>query len=207
MFGELALKYLLKYYDFSTILNIGSGDGIHSIILKQSGKNVTDVDFGTSYYAKQNKNQFISADYLTYHFMEPFDCVWVCHVLEHQPNPNFFLKKINSDLKENGILALTVPPLKHSIVGGHVSLWNGGLLLYHLILAGFDCRLASLKQDGYNISIILKKQSIKQLPDLSYDCGDLNNLKEFFPLELQKQYPNLERFNGDIKDLNWKNHE
>ena len=65
------------------------------------------------------------------------------------------------DLKDKVLLAITVPPLKHSIVGGHINLYNAGILLYNLILAEFNCRDARIKQYGYNITIILEKEIIK----------------------------------------------
>ncbi|MBA1142490.1 class I SAM-dependent methyltransferase [Mesorhizobium neociceri] len=74
-----------------------------------------------------------------------FDAVWVCHVLEHQPNPNAFVRAYLDRLRPGGLIVATVPPTKNQIVGRNVSLWNAGLLLYHLILAGFDCRRASVR--------------------------------------------------------------
>ena len=94
------------------------------------------------------------------------------------------------------MLAITVPPAMHQIVGGHLSVWNAGLLLYHLILAGFDCRNAHVCQYGYNISVILRKRLI-ELPALHYDSGDINRLAQFLPDGLS------EGFNGDIRKLNW----
>lgn len=203
MCGKIALEYLIKKYDFKTVLDVGSGSGEHSKVLRASGKEVTEIDFGNSYYSKQRKdNNFICGNYLDISFVKSFDVAWCCHVLEHQLNPNLFLEKVNRDLKEGGILAITVPPLKHNIVGGHVSLWNGGLLLYQLIMAGFDCRNASIKTYGYNISVILRKKKI-ELPALTHDCGDLNRLSEFFPKDLRTNN-RLEGFDGNIKQLNWK---
>ena len=46
-----------------------------------------------------------------------------------------FLKKVHSLLNEGGYLAIIVPPRKPFIVGGHVTIWNAGLVLYNLILA------------------------------------------------------------------------
>src|SRR5690606_36120022 len=80
-----------------------------------------------------------------------------------------------------GVLALTVPPLKSRIVGGHVSLWNAGLLLYNLVLAGFDCSRARILQYGYNISVILTKTPAELPRDLSFDRGDLRRLRPFLP--------------------------
>ncbi|WP_162880086.1 class I SAM-dependent methyltransferase [Mariniflexile rhizosphaerae] len=200
-FAGEALKKFITDFDFSTVLDIGSGEGKHSDMLQSEGKKVTSIDFGKSiYFEKRSDNHTcIFGDYYTYNFDNPFDAIWASHVLEHQPNPNLFLKKIHNDLKEGGVLAITVPPLKHEIVGGHVTLWNAGLLMYQLILAGFDCRGVSIKSYGYNISLILKKKSIISYPDLSYDSGDIIKLANYFPKEI------TEPFNGDIKELNWGN--
>lgn len=125
-------------------------------------------------------------------------------VLEHQLNIQDFLVKVNSLIKENGVLAITVPPLKNTIVGGHVSLWNAGLLIYRLVLAGFDCKEASVCTYGYNISVIVKKRSIFVLDQIAYDVGDLNILSKYFPKGLK--YFNSEKdkpFYGKIRKLNW----
>ena len=208
MFGKIALDYLISNYKFKTILDIGSGEGEHSKILRASGKEVTELDLGGSYYSKQRKDtNFISSDYLSTEFNKPFEAIWACHVLEHQLNPNLFLKKINKDLKEAGVLAITVPPLKDYIVGGHITLWNAGILLYQLILAGFNCREASIRKYGYNISVILNKKKVV-LPTLSYDYGDVEKLLDYFPKELRVKEGNgrfkLEGFDGNITILNWK---
>ena len=150
---------LIQEYSFDIVLDIGSGQGVHASILTDIGKRVDTVDFGTSFYAKKRENSIsYIGNYLDIKFPKQYDCIIANHILEHQPNPNLFLKKIFNDLKTNGILLITVPPLKHQIVGGHVTLWNAGLLLYNLILAGFDCSKAKCKEYGYNISIILQKQ-------------------------------------------------
>ena len=110
------------------------------------------------------------------------------------------MKKLKSDLKPDGILCVTVPPPKHEIVGGHVSVWNAGLLMYRLVLAGFNCSNARIKKYGYNISLILPNSPStldSGLPDLHYDTGDIDKLKNFFPLNTK------EGFNGDITELNW----
>lgn len=198
-FAGETLQYFLNNYKFNTVLDIGSGEGKHSDILRMKGKDVTSIDFGKSiYFEKRAENHTcIFGDYYTYDFNKQFDAIWASHVLEHQPNPNLFLKKIHKDLKENGVLAITVPPLKHEIVGGHVSLWNAGLLLYQLVLAGFNCREVSIKSYSYNISVVLRKKSIENYPELSYDSGDILKLKEYFPDGFG------EPFDGNIKELNW----
>lgn len=198
-FADRALETVLDHCEFDSVLDIGSGAGLHSDVFEENGKTVTSVDFGVSVYyqRKTSSREIIKADYYQYDFPKPFDLVWASHVLEHQPNANLFLKKIHRDLKEGGWLAITVPPLKHEIVGGHVSLWNAGLMLYQLIFAGFNCRHAAIRKYGYNISLIVQKKTIHQLPDLHYDNGDIDRLAEYFP-------PGMgEGFNGDIEQLQW----
>ncbi|WP_019153833.1 class I SAM-dependent methyltransferase [Robertmurraya massiliosenegalensis] len=206
VFGNEAINHLVDKYEFESVLDIGCGEGLHSDYFMEVGKKVTALDYGESVYFKKNKKKItpIIADFNQHNFDEQYDCVWCCHVLEHQLNVNIFLKKINSVLKEGGIVAITVPPLKHDIVGGHVTLWNAGLLLYNLILAGFDCRHASIKQYGYNISVILKKRTIDVSSVLSYDCGDIQAITPYLPEKLEWK-PNTRDtpFNGQIYELNW----
>lgn len=172
-------------YDFRSVLDIGSGGG-HAEIFRQHGKDVTTVNLYDADYV---------GDYLELE-LGTFDCIWASHVLEHQPNPNLFLKKCFRDLNTDGILAVTVPPLKHEIVGGHVTLWNAGLLLYQLIIAGFDCSKSRVKTYGYNISVIVRKRPVT-LPKLKMDFGDIETLAPFFPM------PVVNGFDGRIEELNW----
>lgn len=135
----------------------------------------------------------IVADYNSHNFHESFDAIWCAHCLEHQRNVGVFLEKIFKDLKNDGLLCITVPPLKHNIVGGHLSLWNGGILLYNLILAGFDCSSAYLIRDGYNVSVLVRKKKA-EIPNLNMDFGDIEKISNFFPFDAKHG------FNGDIEE-------
>ncbi len=164
-----------------------------------NNKITTCIDIGNSVFFRQNKNKSVETiigDYNNYQFKNKFDCIWASHVLEHQVDTHSFLKKTYKDLNIDGILAVTVPPLKHEIVGGHVSIYNMGLLLYRLILAGFDCSQAHCIRYGYNISIIVKKKPAK-LPHLDYDSGDIDKLSHYFPFKA------CENFHGNIHKINW----
>jgi len=198
VYGQLALDKLLREYAFDPVLDIGCGEGRHTAIFEKHGKAVTAIDCGQSASFKSRKGTagVVVADFNTWQPGGPFDCVWASAVLEHQLNVNAFLRKVAAVTKDAGLICITVPPLKDSIVGGHVTLWNGGLLLYNLVLAGLDCKRARLKQYGYCISIILRKRAV-ELPPLAYDSGDIDRLAEFFPDGLH------ERFDGNIGELNW----
>ena len=193
LFGNEAAIKLAKDYSFKTVLDVGSGppQGVNAAnFFKELAKDVTRQDINPDYKPD------LLGDFNNVATDKLYDCIWCSHVLEHQLNPNLFLTKIFHTLKDDGVLAITVPPAKHEIVGGHVTLWNAGLLLYNLILAGFDCKDAAVKSYGYNISVIVNKRTAI-LPELNYDAGDINALNEFFPLGV------YEGFNGKIEELNW----
>lgn len=182
-FGDIAINKVITEYKFTSVLDIGCGEGVHSDIFLNAGKEVSAIDIGESPYFKRNKSKIktIIGDFNEYCFEETFDCVWCCHVLEHQPNPNLFLKKVHSILKEDGVLCITVPPAKQKIVGGHVTLWNAGLLLYNLVIAGFDCSEAEVMRYGYNISVIVKNKTIDVSKELSFDAGDIRIIRPYLP--------------------------
>ena len=174
-----------------SVLDIGSGGGYHARVMSTRGLKVStsDINGKVKYRGDYNKLD-----------IPQHDGIFCAHVLEHQLNVNSFLKKVFSDLKEGGILCITVPPLKHEIVGGHVTLWNAGLVIYNLVLAGFDCSKASIKTYGYNISVIVKKKSRPQVK-LLYDNGDLRTISKYLPIGLV--YSSSGAFNGDIEEHNW----
>ena len=196
-----AEKILNKFLEnsFDTILDIGAGELKHTNIFIENNKIVDICDFGNSiYYKKRNdnskiRNKFIG-DFNKLNVTEKYDAIWCSHILEHQLNVNFFLKKLHSLLHEGGYLAIIVPPRKPFIIGGHVTIWNAGLVLYNLILAGFDCsEYCKIEQYDYNIGIIIKKKTINKLPEnLSMDRGDIELLNDYFPFEAKHG------FNGDL---------
>ena len=186
--GRQAFEKLLAEYEFSTVLDIGSGGGQHAAAFRAAGKTVMTVSLGggADFVGRYEDTQL----------PHKFDCLWCCHVLEHQPNVNQFLRKMHDDLKPGGILAITVPPLKHSIVGGHLTLWNAGLLLYNLAAAGFNCRDARVKSAGYDVSVIVRHESFA-VPRMRCDAGDIDTLAPYLPRGCG------ERFDGRIEELNW----
>lgn len=200
--GHKILQKLLEF-DFDTILDVGAGKLEHSKLFSLAGKTVDIVDYGNSVYykSKEDGDDYVRdayiGDFNTIDIPQTYDAIWCSHILEHQPNVGIFLSKIRSLLKEDGYLAIIVPPRKPMIVGGHVTLWNAGLVLYNMVLAGFDCSDCHILQYDYNLGIIVKKREIKELPDLSMDKGDIEILSQYFPFDAAHD------FNGDIMELNW----
>lgn len=186
MNSVLALEKVLSLPGVGTVLDLGCGDLSHTQAFREAGKEVFScslvepADFVCDYFDLFNGT---------------YDLIWASHVLEHQTNPGLFLSKCLSDLEDDGWLAVTVPPAKDELVGGHVSIWNEGLLLYQLVLAGFDCSEAMVNRYGYNISVIVQKKRFN-MPDIDQDFGDIDKLSQYFPVNVK---------HGDIikGPINW----
>lgn len=195
--GGVAAWYLLNFCEFTTVLDVGAGGGEQALQFAKSDKSVHCVDYGVSVYfqessARAELESMPSVRWSVGNFnemspTETYDLVWCSHILEHQPNANSFIKHCLSYLSDDGWLVITVPPLKHRIVGGHVSLWNAGLLLYQIVMAGNDCSEAIVLNYEYNISVLVRKKTI-ELPALDFDTGDIDRLKAFLPLGCQENF-------------------
>lgn len=196
-YSSLLIQQLIDAYDFRTVLDIGSGSGAQAAALRQAGRVVTELDYGKSPYFERRPDggALIVGDFMTVDIAEPYDCVLASHVLEHQLNVQAFLRKVHTILPEGGIFAVSVPPLKHKIVGGHLTLWNAGLLMYNLVVAGFDCKDIWLRKYSNNISAILRKRTVPKL-DLVFDTGDIDRISPYLPDGLR------EGFNGEIMAIN-----
>jgi SAM-dependent methyltransferase len=184
-------KALREFIDIADghVLNIGDvNTSPHTMLMREHGLDVTTISYcdGSDIVGDYNVEYCGGKS-------NAFDAIWCAHCLEHQLNVHDFLRKIFLECKEDGVVCITVPPLKHEIVGGHVSLWNAGLLIYNMILAEFDCSHAKVIVDGYNISVLVRKKQA-YLPELSYDTGDIEKLARYFP------FPVKQGFNGDIKE-------
>jgi len=193
--GELlagqALDVALERFEFQTVLDIGSGQGLHAARFRAAGKRVVTLDASDHWGRPDVLGRLEDFD-----AVERFDLIWASHVLEHQVNPGAFLAKARALIAPGGFFAITVPPAKDQIVGGHVTIWNEGLLVYNLILAGFDCANVSVKRYGYNITA-MGRAVTADLPRLTQDCGDIELLARFFP------WPVAQGFNGCAPAVNW----
>lgn len=199
--GSQALARLMAYDDVKTVLDVGSGAGDHARLMRGRGKSVTTISLVPP--------ADIVGDFMTVDISQGFDAIWASHVLEHQPNVNLFLRRCFSLLRDDGVLAITVPPYKSNVVGGHLTTWNSGVLLYNLVIAGFDCREARVsgnyssgtdscgeKYPPYNISVIVRKRAAT-LPPIHFDSGDIGRLAEFFPC------PVTDGFDGRLPPVRW----
>ena len=194
--GHALLKVRQKLAKGSTILDVGAGSGEHASWFKENGYDVKTTDILPGHDFVGDFNKIWYKGILVPHGQ--FDCIWCSHVLEHQLNPNQFLNAMLSLLKPGGIFAITVPPRKDRLVGGHVNLYTPLSLMYNLVLAHLDCSGASMKVYGYNISVVTINNRLEHLPKLKFDNGDIETLSYLFPTEV-KQNMNGFKYEG----VNW----
>jgi SAM-dependent methyltransferase len=178
------------------VLDIGSGNGEHAAEFRKAGADVTEIEPNPPYrpHVWQAKYEDIHWPELASSPWIKYDLIWLSHVLEHQQNTHDFLQILHL---HGGKSAITVPPAKKEIVGGHLTMWNAGLLLYNLVMANFDCRTAKVKTYDYNISVIVDNEWVPLPSGLKHDEGDIELLADRFPI------PVKQGFNGDIAEVNW----
>ena len=102
---------------FKPSLDIGSGEGVHSEIMRHAGLKVTAVDKHS--HKADYKIHFMS--YTKARQMD-FDVVICSHVIEHQRNVGDFLDRIYDVLSDDGVLIISAP--NHSVetlVEGHLN--------------------------------------------------------------------------------------
>lgn len=201
LYSHLGLAKLITDYKFNNILDIGSRNGTSARLFSFLGKNVTTIEMSEDFEADY------VGDYLDVSFPQKFDAIWCSHVLEHQRNIGTFLDKIYQDLKEDGILAITVPSSLCPLMIGHPNIFTPLHLVYHLVLAGFDCRNVRIKYYDWQFTILLEKKSnnIKSISLASTHYLDstsialVENLLNYFPLDI----PENGHIWGEIESLNW----
>lgn len=204
MFADQAADLFLKSLaPESMILDVGSGQdgaGFGAMVRKAGHVYRTfDLTLGEDWENTATRSLYARRG-------RHYDGVYMSHSLEHMEDTGSALRSIHNVLKPLGVVAITVPPHKDQIVGGHVSLWNAGLLLYRLILAGFDCSDAAVKTYGYNVSVVVRRVQITMTPDwqvfgpsLHHDSGDIDKLAKYFPSGLGAG----DGFDGRIQQHNW----
>jgi len=206
--GGEALDRLMAYEDVKTVLDVGSGEGEQAQIMRDAGLKVTTVSYIPPADIVGDFNKALipvpSVTDKDGNDINGFDAIWASHTLEHQVDVHTFLKRCHQLLRDDGVFAVTVPPSRDGVLGGHVTLWNTGLVLYNLIIAGFDCSEArvsgcypcALNEVPYNLSVIVRKKTA-QLPDLDMDFGDIGRLQNFFPV------PVAHGFDGNLTPVRW----
>ncbi|MEG3641120.1 class I SAM-dependent methyltransferase [Magnetococcus sp. PR-3] len=133
-------------------LDVGSGSGQHTQLMRLFGLQVTSIDK----YAPDADRQ---EDFFEHQPDQPYDVILCSHVIEHQRNVGLFLDRIYDMLAEDGTLVITGP--KHdpnTFIEGHLTICTIPLFMQNLIYAGFDCQKGKfLSVFNYENGFIVKK--------------------------------------------------
>lgn len=194
-------------YDFDSIIDIGAGNLCATNLFIENGRQTVATVNDPAHYnmtAVPDNLKLIAdiniEDYADPTMMGKFDAVWLAHVLEHTLNPGMALRTVHDLLKEDGWLFISVPPFKHQVVGGHVSVgWNLGILMYVLILTGFNVREGSFIWHGYNVSAFVQKTARPENYHLISGIGDIEKIAHLFPAAVGAR----QGFEGNLKSVNW----
>jgi len=201
--GNYALAVAASSISFNTILDIGFGNGAASRFFAAFKKSVVAIDIDIKQRNAPLESmreigiKIIETSFENFQTADKFDAIWMSHILEHTLNVGSFLEKTRSLLKDNGWLFIMVPPFKHEVVGGHLTPgWNVGILMYVLLVSGFDIKNGHFIRHGYNICGFVQKSS-GELPHLCHDIGDIEATKDLWPINVHQG------FDGNITSVNW----
>ncbi len=105
-FSQLRRSYWVqKFLKKGDILDVGSGEGIFSKLLKKDYR-VTSLDVPSSKIKNPN---VIKADFLKWNPNKKFDAIVFWESLEHTQYPQKYLKKASSILKNGGYIFIEYP--------------------------------------------------------------------------------------------------
>ena len=166
---------------YKTALDIGSGNGVQTEILRHAGLEVFQVD-------KYSETADFQVDFIDHEFKQKFDIIYCSHVIEHQRNVGAFLDKIFDILDDDGLLLISAP--KHPaerLVEGHLNCFFTTYFMQHLIHAGFDCKNGKFLSCGgiENAAIVPKAHNfcISERKEVGYQWTAKHQDRSFFSLE------------------------
>ena len=169
---------------YKNCLDIGSGPGVHTAIMREAGLDVFQLD-------KYSETAEYKVDFIAHEFDQKFDVIFCSHVIEHQRNVGLFLDKIYDILSDDGVLIISAP--KHpaeKMVEGHINSFIFPLFLQQMIYAGFDCRNGKFISAFIieNTFIVSKASNfdLSERSEAGYQWTDKHRARSFYNLELSQ---------------------
>ena len=166
---------------YKTALDIGSGLGVQTEIMRHAGLKVFQVD-------KYSETADFQVDFIEHEFKQKFDIIYCSHVIEHQRNVGAFLDKIFDILEDDGLLLISAP--KHpaeTLIEGHLNCFFTTYFIQHLIHAGFDCKNGKFLSCGpiENAAIVPKARNfcMSERHEDGYLWTDEHQERSFLPLK------------------------
>ena len=184
---------------YKSCLDIGSGAGVQTDILRHAGLEVFQLD-------KYSKTAEYKVDFIEHKFDQKFDVVYCSHVIEHQRNVGSFLDKIFDVLSDNGVLIISAP--KHpaeSMIEGHLNCFITPYFIQHLIYSGFDLRNGKYLSCGgiENAAIVSKDPNfnVQERQEAGWQWTEKHQARSFIELKNQGIGNNFYFHNCEIISL------
>jgi len=192
----LGLRAFLRLVDDAQaheniVADIGVGRGLHATGFCCQNFQVHGVDGRPAEVRHPN---------YTHHFSwfedwepVPVDMVWTCHTLEHVPNPGDFLTKCRELTPVGGLFGVVVPDDRTDlIIDGHFTFWTPATLLYHMVMAGWDCSEAEYYTEnpeqgrplgGGSIGLVVRRKDTESFTK-HHLAGQYEEMQRYFPVPI-----------------------
>ena len=115
-------KDVIKKHNCNNVLDVACANGYGTKILSEVCKNITGIDNKNNYlkyaienYYAQNIN-YIFKNIDTEKIDGIFDCIVCFETLEHLKHPEAFIKQLNNNLNQDGILLISIPNDKYELI-------------------------------------------------------------------------------------------
>ena len=144
-------KFIEKYnLEDKNIVEVGCGDGQFLEIFKELDAKIVGIETSGSFFEE---------------YTEEFDCFCTFHVLEHYPNPRWFVENLYGTIKPNGIGIIEVPNYDHiekkniwlEFTKDHRVYYRERTLIYLLMNSGFDIKEVQYNDNGLCLTVIVRK--------------------------------------------------
>lgn len=166
------------------VLDVGVGKGDHAIAFIGQKSRVTGIDPRPPHPHLDEHVYYthVEGPYETAEFEEQFDLIWCSHTLEHIPNVQHFLVKLQSWLKPGGWLFIGVPSdRQRRLHVGHLTLWTPAHLAYNLVCAGWNCKDAIWYTDYLTIGMVVQNTGVIDLSWRTSLPGEVSQLNQYMP--------------------------
>ena len=186
------------------VIEIGSASGSMLDILEESGLKATGLESSLKSVetGKSSGRNMINGYLGDIEKIKgsPYDSFVTFNYLEHMPNPGNFIKKIYSNLVENGVGMITVPNLDYLLrtkcfyefVADHLSYFTKETLKYAFEINSFeiiDCEL--INNDNDILAVVKKKKNIKKK----------QNFKKPIQINLSKDFEEVKILINDLRNI------
>ena len=129
------LEYFINTFKFKEVMDVGCGSMPYSDLFLSKNIDYNGIDIRSDIHG----DMYTCGNFMNYPFSKQYNAVISSHVVEHVPNTEQFLNIIRQITVDNGNVCIIFPKPKPNVVGGHVHIFNPGIMLYNLTRIGIDC--------------------------------------------------------------------